>query len=243
MTFFADLTPYTYHHPEEEKAGTVNIGWLDPRHPFPIGETSDELRAKLAVLSLWPVKQTRGFHSCSFCKGRDKPGGSAEIRVAGVKRVYAAPVLVHHYVAAHWYRPPDGFVMAVLAWDANRAPDPERAARELALAMQPTNLGHAWRLWRLLRSRFTAAEPRRFDPLEARRLFRQAALTSPAGAAAFAHAYHELFTLNRRNKPRPAYVDAELRLALERAAPRLQGEDRRRIAWLLECIAPAAPPP
>ena len=32
--------------------------------------------------------------------------------------VYAAPSLVHHYVVAHDYRPPDGFIAAVLAWDA-----------------------------------------------------------------------------------------------------------------------------
>jgi hypothetical protein len=167
VTFFADLTPYTYFHPEEEQAGTVNIGWLDPRHPFPIGQTSDEFRARLAVISLWPVKQTRGFHPCYFCKGKDRPGGSAEIRVVRVRKMYAAPILAHHYVVAHWYRPPEEFVAAVLGWDASRASDPERAALELALAMQPTNLAQARRLWSLLRSRFAAAEPRRFDPLEA----------------------------------------------------------------------------
>jgi hypothetical protein len=240
MTFFADLTPYTYFPPEQEQAETVNIGWLDPRHPFPIGETSDEFRAKLQVITLWPVKHTRGFHLCYFCKGKDRPGGSAEIRVAGARKVYAAPILVHHYVAAHWYRPPEEFVAAVLASDPSRASDPERAALELALAMQQTNLAHAWRLWSLLRSRWATEEPRRFHPIEARRLFRLAALTSPAGAAAFANAYHELFTLNRRDKPRLAYVDRELQLALGRAARKLQGEDRRRIEWVLNCLAPTS---
>ncbi len=32
-------------------------------------------------------------------------------------KVYAAPSLVHHYVVAHDYRPPDEFIAAVLAWD------------------------------------------------------------------------------------------------------------------------------
>jgi hypothetical protein len=231
MTLFADLTPYTYFHPEEEQAETVNIGWLDRCHPFPVGETSDEFRAKLQVLTLWPVKQTRGFQPCYFCKGRDRPAGSAEIRVAGGRKVYAAPILVHHYVAAHWYRPPEEFIAAVVAWDPSRAPDPERAALELALAMQPTNTAHAWRLWKRLYSGSGAL---------VRRLFRPAALTSPAGAAAFAKAYHELFAVSRE-KPRLAYVDRELRLALGRASRKLQGEDRRRIEWVLNCVAPTSP--
>jgi hypothetical protein len=39
------------------------------------------------------------------------------MRVTGGGMVYAAPSLVHHYVAAHGYRPPDTFIAAVLAWD------------------------------------------------------------------------------------------------------------------------------
>jgi CheY-like chemotaxis protein len=39
------------------------------------------------------------------------------MRVAGNGKVYAAPWLVHHYVVAHNYRPPDEFIAAVLAWD------------------------------------------------------------------------------------------------------------------------------
>jgi hypothetical protein len=50
MAFFEDLTPYTYLHPEEERAGTVTIGWLDRRHPFPTGETGEDFRAKLLKL-------------------------------------------------------------------------------------------------------------------------------------------------------------------------------------------------
>ncbi len=41
--------------------------------------------------------------------------GSAEIRVLGKELVFAAPNLVHHYVAVHHYRPPDVFVEAALS--------------------------------------------------------------------------------------------------------------------------------
>jgi hypothetical protein len=121
VTFFDDLTPYTYLHPEEEQPGTVNVGWLDRWHPFPVGETSAEFRARLQQLCLRRVKRTRGFHACDFCKGRARPHGSAEVRVPGAGRVYAAPELVYHYVAAHGYKPPGEFIAAVLVWDESRA--------------------------------------------------------------------------------------------------------------------------
>ena len=121
MTFFDDLTPYTYLHPEEERPGTVNIGWLDRWHAFPAGETSEEFQAKLQHLCLQRVKQTRGFYSCDFCKGRNKPHSSAEIRVPGKGRVYAAPELVYHYVVAHAYKPPEEFIAAVLGWHESGA--------------------------------------------------------------------------------------------------------------------------
>ncbi len=117
MAFFEDLTPYTYLHPEEERPDTVNTGWLDRDHPFATGQTDEVFQAKLGLLCLRRVKQTRGFHSCNFCKGRERPVSSSEMRVAGPSRVYAAPTLVHHYVAAHCYRPPDDFIAAVLAWN------------------------------------------------------------------------------------------------------------------------------
>jgi hypothetical protein len=117
VAFFEDLTPYVYIHPEKEQPDTVNIGWLDVNHPFPTGQTSEEFRAKLGQLCRLRVNQTRGFHPCYFCKGREGPGSSYEIRVTGDGRVYAAPSLVHHYVVGHNYRPPDEFIAAVLAWN------------------------------------------------------------------------------------------------------------------------------
>jgi len=129
MSFFEDLTPYTYLDPAEERPGTVNIGWLDRKRPCPTGETSEAFRDKLGRLCLRRVKRTRGFHPCYFCKGQDLPVSSSEMRVAGNGKVYAAPSLVHHYVVAHGYRPPDEFITAVLAADEGTsepgaAPDP-----------------------------------------------------------------------------------------------------------------------
>ena len=104
MAFFADLTPYLYFRSEGSGQCTVNIGWLDRTHPFPTGETTEEFRAKLGQLCQRRVNQTRGFHLCPFCAGRERPRSSAEMRVAGNGKVYAAPSLVHHYVVVHSYR-------------------------------------------------------------------------------------------------------------------------------------------
>ncbi len=43
------------------------------------------------------------------------PYGSGEVFVPGERCIYVAPRLVIHYLEAHRYRPPDGFVRAVLA--------------------------------------------------------------------------------------------------------------------------------
>ncbi len=115
MTWFADLSPYTYFEPDR-RPGLLNIGWLDRAHEFPVGETPPELAATLARLCADErVAQTRGRHSCNLPGDRTGAYGSAEIRVKGEGGVvYAAPELIHHYVTAHRYRPPEGFIAAVL---------------------------------------------------------------------------------------------------------------------------------
>ncbi len=116
MTYFADLTPYVYtpgNHP-----GVVNVGWLDAAHPFKRGETPGAFREALERLVGQPMLKHRGYHHCPFCPAA--PGfpphrGSGQVRVRGKDGVwYAAPAMVHHYVAVHGYRPPAPFIDAVL---------------------------------------------------------------------------------------------------------------------------------
>jgi len=115
MAFFEDLTPYTYFHPEEERANTLNVGWLQFGHPFPVGQSSPEFCVQLELLCRNRVKRTRGFQCCGFCESGENHRSSAEIRVAIRNRVFAAPELIHHYVVAHDYLPPAEFIEAVLA--------------------------------------------------------------------------------------------------------------------------------
>src|SRR6476620_8998872 len=95
VSFFEDLTPYSYFHPEEELPDTVNIGWLEAGHPFPTGPTSKKFRTKLERLCQRRLKRTRGRYECEFCTGQDRTTSSSEMRVIGNDRVYAAPSMVH----------------------------------------------------------------------------------------------------------------------------------------------------
>ncbi|MFF1835598.1 hypothetical protein ACFVXE_15525 [Streptomyces sp. NPDC058231] len=136
MTYFADLTPYTYGHaagqPEPgtpEGPAEINVGWLEPGQEYSAYDADDPPYALIDALkrlvATERVHQTRGFHLCPWCvdallersageRARAAcPRGSAEIRVLGDGVEYAAPELVAHYVEAHRYLPPAEFVAAV----------------------------------------------------------------------------------------------------------------------------------
>jgi hypothetical protein len=125
VTYFEDLTPYSYWPNTTEEA--VNVGWLSGSHSFPVGDTPAGLvPAILHIVAAGPVNRTRGWHRCELCNDPDYPIrmdvdgrslslGDAEIRVTGQDgTVYAAPSLIAHYVSEHRYLPPAPFVEAVL---------------------------------------------------------------------------------------------------------------------------------
>jgi hypothetical protein len=118
------------------------VGWLGPASAFPTGPVGEPYRHRLFCERLfeacrsWVVDGAPGHHVCPFCPlpddGRMPPAersgrrarlGSGEIHAvdrSGGR--WAAPTLVYHYVAEHGYRPPDGFVDAVVAGKVH-APD------------------------------------------------------------------------------------------------------------------------
>ena len=117
MTWFADLTPYSYLDGIDGNRATLNVGWLDGAHPFPQGEVPAGFSTRLGVLiEHGRTQETRGLHYCELCPNDEhSPWGSAEIRAVGVNGTrFAAPTLIHHYVIEHRYTPPRPFVEAVL---------------------------------------------------------------------------------------------------------------------------------
>lgn len=130
MAYFLDLSPYTYGNREPARADVVNVGWLSIKEPFPTGAVPAKAVAILAALVTAPVNRYRGFHCCEFCSSRASSNG--EIRVVYKGRTYVAPQLIHHYVTAHDYRPPDVFIEALVAQEDSRLSDtqPTQAERD-----------------------------------------------------------------------------------------------------------------
>lgn len=116
----------------------IAIGWLDCLHEFTRGTTPKSFRDRLRQLCLNPVRRTRGFHLCPFCK-RDDVRGNGEIHVVSADGVvYVAPSLIWHYVAEHEYHPPDRFVEAVMATDVDQSDVGQLSLTILRLADEPT---------------------------------------------------------------------------------------------------------
>ena len=113
--FFPDLSKYSFCN-KDEGSSTLNVGWLDISKEYQTGILPIETRDILREICKTPVNLTRGFHYCQFCnpKTDDVALGNGEIRVVGKEGIiYAAPVLIGHYVEVHSYLPPQCFVSAI----------------------------------------------------------------------------------------------------------------------------------
>lgn len=139
MAYFPDLAPYAYGnraHPD-----VVHIGWLDGVHPFTKGRVPSRLIEKMRLLATKPVALYRGRHLCELCaapsdvvktfksfvpngvklidpncswaKWAEPRQSNGEIRVSGEGVIFAAPILVVHYIEEHGYLPPARFLEAI----------------------------------------------------------------------------------------------------------------------------------
>lgn len=122
MAYQPDLAPLTYSCAPQPHV--LAVGWLDAAAEYPRGVTSIEFReVLLRLISSHRMRLFRGSHLCNLCPEgscvRDgkmvrERTGNGEIRVRKGDKWYVAPVLVHHYITEHGYRPPDEFIEAVL---------------------------------------------------------------------------------------------------------------------------------
>jgi hypothetical protein len=111
------------------------VGWLAAAAPYSTGETPPEFVSKLRLLARnwgastvalgWPA--AGGTHTCEMC-GNVRAAGN--FGIPGDSVLYVAPEMVAHYVEAHRYAPPEGFITAVL-----RCPLPDTP--EYARAVEP----------------------------------------------------------------------------------------------------------
>lgn len=144
MTYFADLTTYTYLDPVRHglplEPPALNVGWLDGSHSFPKGDVPPGFSGRLLEeLIAQRFHVTRGYHDCDLCprrpsrppetisvEGEPYALGDREVLVVGTTGIrYDAPSTICHYIAAHSYRPPNEFVDAVLGLPSEPAlPEP-----------------------------------------------------------------------------------------------------------------------
>lgn len=121
-----DLEPYLGCRADENVGlDPLAVGWLERNQPYDTGRVPEAFaEALLAFCSEENlVCTTRAIRPCPLCgervareaaEGGETRPGTGEIRVVGEDDIFAAPDLIHHYVAAHDYRPPQVFVDAVL---------------------------------------------------------------------------------------------------------------------------------
>lgn len=74
----------------------------------------------------WQPYAAAGYHECELCQF-EPALLKDEMYIPGKGCIYAAPGGIVHYIAAHWYRPPDTFVEAVLACPPMRSMEYKRA--------------------------------------------------------------------------------------------------------------------
>jgi len=129
VSYFADLTPYSYSARFLPPGTTaLNVGWLDEHHGFAKRRPSRALMGALAEALDHSTARTRGYSSCPLCwavgdrscpvvielHGRSRALGDAEIWVVGSDGVLlCAPNMIVHYVQSHHYRPPKQFIEAL----------------------------------------------------------------------------------------------------------------------------------
>ncbi|MEL6546524.1 MAG: hypothetical protein AAFQ82_17990, partial [Myxococcota bacterium] len=137
---FSDLGPIDYFSLEGDECLRA-VGWLDRSHPFPTGSVeATPLRTLTALLRRpWEPVVAMGFHGCNLCQHAEQrveftfendtvPIGASNLFIPADDCVLVAPSLILHYIATHWYRPPDVFLDAVVA-----CPDPQSMEYKRAL--------------------------------------------------------------------------------------------------------------
>ena len=120
---FLDLSPYRYL---PAPMPMVSIGWLGLEHGIQGGDRRPMEPAeveRLLAASTHTVSVTMGRHECEFCPEASAFQGNGEYHYyVADGEVYAAPVMLPHYVRDHGYRLPEEFRKALgatgrLAWD------------------------------------------------------------------------------------------------------------------------------
>ena len=93
----------------------IAIGWLSEESKFTNASVSNDFYDKLCdlVKDPWQPVVSMGIHLCELCQF-NPPGFSKNIFIPHEGKIYVCPEAIVHYIAAHWYKPPQIFIDAVM---------------------------------------------------------------------------------------------------------------------------------
>lgn len=123
VTYYRDMSRCDYFG-EEVANNLIAVGWLTSSEPIEQGAVPTSFFEKLKALSLepWQPVVFLGGHHCEICQF-DRPSGHLNLFVPNGESIYVAPELISHYIAAHFYRPPQEFIEAVMQCSDTRSMD------------------------------------------------------------------------------------------------------------------------
>jgi hypothetical protein len=126
MARFEDLSPCDYFPFPSENL--IAVGWLELDSKYERGSVDSDFYIKLKALCTdpWQPISAAGSHSCELCQF-EAPRFMQNIFVPYDGSIYVAPVAVLHYITAHWYRPPEVFINAVMACPAMNSTEYKKA--------------------------------------------------------------------------------------------------------------------
>ena len=124
MSYFKDLSKYTYISMPKKHLTYLNVGWLSKKKKFPLGQISSSLLKKLKLLANTNrVLESRGLYECELCVSPNtidnfvevfhRPTSSAQIHLEYRGVVYCSPEMIVHYIEDHNYLPPKIYLNAL----------------------------------------------------------------------------------------------------------------------------------
>ncbi len=93
----------------------VSVGWLSKGSEFNKGAVNKEFFDRLCELLIdpWQPVVCMGTHPCGLCQF-DAPQFSKNLFIPYEGKIYVCPEAITHYIASHWYKPPQIFIDAVM---------------------------------------------------------------------------------------------------------------------------------
>jgi hypothetical protein len=129
MTTYPDLAPCRAVLDAPE---VLAVGWLGKGDKFPTGPVDPEFFDKLLHLCNDPLQPVPdgGWRDCAVCQF-DARQFKGHLFVPYEGKVYVAPTGIVHFIAAHWYKPPQVFIDAVMACPPTRGIEFRRALQRI----------------------------------------------------------------------------------------------------------------